>query len=259
LSLGGGSEIWRFTPADARVAVAAAVDARRARPLLKVPLGRVFATTTSFGLFVALVAAGLGIYQFVKGLTGLILSIVVFTLGNAGGLFSMPHNVRTVRFSVRQIRAMRTFNKAMSHSNVRTGDERRIAACNRVILEGSLQIASSAVLLLFNELAGPDALEDELLPERLPVWPAFLYWEAYRATAHDKAPQDRRLFLEQTFATAHPVWATVAAYELLSILDPVTEGQRVRQLTDWVITVGDRGVAIECAYYDGAVDKKHRG
>jgi hypothetical protein len=143
----------------------------------------------------------------------------------------------------------KAFNKAMTRPGRLPGDAQTVAACKRVILEGSLELASGAVICLFDELAGTEALQEEVVHERLPVWPAYLYFRAFRATWDDQIAQDRELLLEQTFATSHPVWATVAACQLLDSLDPVTDEARVRELTEWVTTVGDRGVAIECIFY----------
>jgi len=235
--------------------VAAAVDARRARPLLKIPLARVFDTATSFGLFVALIATGLGIYQFVKGSAGLILGTVVVVLGNAFGLFSIPHNARTVRLSMRKSRALKAYIKIDSRSDKQPLDARAIAVYKRMILEGPFEHASAAVFVLFEELAGPQALIDEVVHERSPVWPAFLYYRASFPTS-DRPAQERKLFLERTFATAHPVWATVAACQLLDTLNMVADEERVRELTEWVKTEGDRGVAIECVYYKYAPNVK---
>jgi hypothetical protein len=196
-----------------------------------------------------MVLAGVGIYEFYKGSIGLILAIVVWILSGTSYLAAFRHNIRLTRLYIRQMRVAKAFDKALTRPNRRSSDARVVDACNRAILEGSFELASAAAVRLFQELAGPEALQEELIHERLPVWPAYLYFQAFRATFDDQIAEDRKLFLEQTFATSHPVWATVAACQLLGTLDQVTDEERVRELTEWIMAVGDRGAAIECTFY----------
>ncbi len=241
---------------EARAAVTAALEARRARPALKVPLGvelsRPLDTKTSLGLLIALlgVGAAIAVQLGVEGdPIGWILGAVVVAvtaLGLAKDWAVAPHNIRVSRHLFRQARVTKRWIKA--DRRYRAGDVRRVMALRQWIIDGGVESAATGVLLLFKELAGDDALSEEVIHKRQPIWPAWLYFYAFKAELDGDEARAIDLF-EQTLATEDPIWATAAAVGLLGHLNESTHPERVDALKERLLKHGDPGVVTELVHY----------
>jgi hypothetical protein len=108
--------------------------------------------------------------------------------------------------------------------------------------------AVPAVLLLFEDLAGDVALQEEYAQRRAPVWPALLLFQALQALKDDDTDRAKEL-LEATFVTDCPVMSTAAAVELSYLLNERPENGRKEQLRKWMLNHGDRGVVTERVFY----------
>jgi plasmid stability protein len=243
------------TSDEARAAVTAALEARRARPALKVPVGAALVqplnAETSSGLLIALLAwfASLAAYFGVRGgAVGWIVSslcIVGTVVSLVKGWAVFPHDIRVALYHRRRLRVSKRWTKAM---DLPEGDVQRVVAFRHAIVEGSLITAATGVVMLFRELAGEDAFAEEFIHERAPVWPARLYLGAFNAK-HEGDEARARDFLEQALATEDPIWATAAAIGLLDHLTEPSDQERVAELTEWVLTSGDPAVATELLHY----------
>ncbi|MCA1708188.1 MAG: hypothetical protein LC808_34890, partial [Actinobacteria bacterium] len=225
---------------------------------LEVPLSaalfRPLNTETSSGFMIALVAGLAAIalrFGLEGGAVGWILSslcAVVSVLGLARGLAGVPHDIRVSRRHFRESRLASRLGKATGRCQGGASDAHRVATFRDAIVTGSVDSAAIGVLMLFMELAGDDALAEEFIHRRAPVWPAYLYFNAFRAVNDGDAARAREL-LEQTVATEHPIWATAAAVGLLDRLDELSNHERVEELTDWLLTKGDPAVATDLLFY----------
>jgi hypothetical protein len=230
-----GTTMVSVSPCEARAAVAEAVETRRARPALTVPLDlAVTRTDTSSGL-------ALGALGLLGGGAGHALGLVVAWL-------SVPQDIRAIRHHNRVARISRQFCKASERSQPGSGHVQRISAFRRTIVEGSTYMAALGVCMLYRELAGDDATAEEFIQRRSPVWPAWSYHLAI-STERRGDVELAREHLEQTFATAHPVWATAAAIGLLDRLHETRDSERVASLTEWIERRGDSAVVIELLFY----------
>jgi hypothetical protein len=244
------------TSDEARAAVTAALEARRARPALKLQRGaalfRPLDTETSSGLIIGVIAwsaAAAVHFGLDRGVVGWVLAAicaVVGVLGLTKGLAGVPHDIRVTRHHSRRSRVAKRMKKA--NEQYEAGDERRAMTFAQTIVEGSPIMAATGVLMLFMELAGDDALGEELIHERAPAWPSWLYFLGFREKTQGNSVRAREL-LEQTLATEHPVWATAAAIEILAQLDESSDHVRIDELTEWVLTKGDPAVARELVHY----------
>ncbi len=251
------------TAEEARTAVREAVQARRARSGLTFPMGvagtRALRTESSSGFLLAVLAGTAGVALHIGldgGVLGWVLTAIAGTISAIGLLvayLAIPHNLRVARYHHLTTRVARRFNKAAERSRPGCGDAERVATFSRTIVEGSLYIAALGVVMLYRELAGDDALGQEIRERRDPVWPAWSYHLAVTAATSKKQPDGAaectRALWEQTYATGHPVWATAAAVHILDALDERLHAERVQALIDWIHENGDQGVLTEALFY----------
>lgn len=246
------------SPDQARAVVADAVEARRARPGLTISLGLALArplnTESSSGLAIGMLGAGaaIAVYFGAKGgVVGWVLGtigVIVTVLGLISAWAVVPHDIRVFQHHRRTVRLTKRLAKAAKLSRPGSADPERITIFRRVIVEGSLFTAALGVCMLHRELAGDDATAEEVSRRRSPVWPAWSYHHAITAE-HQGDLEVAEEHLEQTFATAHPVWATAAAVGLLDRLNEIRDRERVALLTEWIQRSGDSAVVTELLFY----------
>ena len=242
-----------ITAAAAQATLSDCLAARQARPALPLSVGErllrplAIETTSGWMIEAVVAAAGIGVYV---GLEGGILGAVCLVggvLAGASALVSSPRIYRGAAHQVRLARAAKRMSKAVKQSKPGAGDVRRVRTLRNSIVEGDPFAASIAAVTLFSELAGQEALIEEVACEREPAWSTYLYFEARNKATAD--PGRARMLFEFAYMTGHPVWATAAAVAILDRLDEVADRDRVQELVEWVCEHGDAREATELVFY----------